>query len=136
MTQVTEMFSFRYNMLHFEAYSVFFFLSLLSFTALLYPGDKPHRRIRKRIAIPGPGLLSCHFADPPAPPENPDDDLDFDKVFYNNDGEPVMEIKHSFPKAEDVKPNVEMQNLPTGKALVRSKINSWLTFEDYVRLTR
>ncbi|XP_071817485.1 EF-hand calcium-binding domain-containing protein 12-like isoform X2 [Apostichopus japonicus] len=103
--------------------------------ALLYPGDKPHRRIRKRIAIPGPGLLSCHFADPPAPPENPDDDLDFDKVFYNDDGEPVMEIKHSFPKAEDVKPNVEMQNLPTGKALVRSKINSWLTFEDYVRLT-
>lgn len=86
--------------------------------------------------MPGPGLLSSHFADPPEPPEDPDADLDFEKVFYDENGEPIMEIKHSFPKAEDVKPNVELQNLPTGKAIIKSKINSWLTFEDYVRLTR
>ncbi|KAJ8047403.1 EF-hand calcium-binding domain-containing protein 12 [Holothuria leucospilota] len=108
---------------------------LLLERALLYPGDKPHRRIRSKISLPGPGLLSSHFAAPPEPPEDPDADLDFEKVFYDENGEPIMEIKHSFPKAEDVKPNIELQNLPTGKAMIKSKINSWLTFEDYVRLT-
>ena len=47
-----------------------------------------------------------------------------------------MEAKHAYPTKQEVSAEAELMNLSSGKAFVRRKVDCWMTFEDYDRLTR
>ncbi|XP_033647564.1 EF-hand calcium-binding domain-containing protein 12-like [Asterias rubens] len=103
--------------------------------ALLHPGDKPVSRIRTHIRQPGTYTLSEHFADPPVPREPPPKYHDPDKVVMSRSGELMMEAKHAYPTRHDVKAEAEMMSLSSGKAFVSRKVDCWMTFEEYDKLT-
>ncbi|XP_022101225.1 EF-hand calcium-binding domain-containing protein 12-like isoform X2 [Acanthaster planci] len=103
--------------------------------ALLHPGDKPISRISSRIRQPGTHTLSQHFADPPVPSEPPPKYHDPDKVVVSRSGELMMEAKHAYPQAHEVRAEAEMVSLSSGKAFVSRKVDCWMTFEEYDRLT-
>ncbi|XP_038047773.1 EF-hand calcium-binding domain-containing protein 12-like isoform X2 [Patiria miniata] len=104
--------------------------------ALLHPGDKPVHRISSHIRQPGTYTLSQHFADPPAPSEPPPKYHDPDKVVVTRSGELMMEAKHAYPQGHEVRAEPEMMALSSGKAFVSRKVDCWMTFEEYDRLTR
>ncbi|XP_033100475.1 EF-hand calcium-binding domain-containing protein 12-like isoform X2 [Anneissia japonica] len=102
--------------------------------ALLYPGDKPHRTIKLKSAPGNP--FSSNLADPPEPVKPPVKPVDPDKVRVSSTGEMLMEARHTYPFQDDVKREMQMMNLSSGKAFVSRKIDCWMTFEEYTYLTR
>ncbi|XP_041460330.1 LOW QUALITY PROTEIN: EF-hand calcium-binding domain-containing protein 12-like [Lytechinus variegatus] len=103
--------------------------------ALLHPGDKRVNQLKKRIRQPGTHTMSNRFAEPPKPPESPDEFHDMEKVVVTKSGEVLVDSKHVYPKKQDIWPKPEMQNLSSGKAFISRKIDCWMSFEEYERLT-
>ncbi|XP_001199549.3 EF-hand calcium-binding domain-containing protein 12 isoform X1 [Strongylocentrotus purpuratus] len=103
--------------------------------ALLHPGDKRVSHLKKRIRQPGTHTMSNRFAEPPKPPESPDEFHDMEKVVVTKSGEVLVDSRHVYPKKHNVWSKPEMQNLSSGKAFISRKIDCWMSFEEYDKLT-
>ncbi|XP_071491417.1 EF-hand calcium-binding domain-containing protein 12-like [Diadema antillarum] len=104
--------------------------------ALLHPGDKRVTQLKRRLRQPGTHTMSNKFAEPPKPPDSPVEYHDMEKVVVTKSGEVLVDSKHVYPKKQDVFPKPEMQNLSSGKAFISRKIDCWMSFEEYDKLTK
>ena len=107
------------------------------FPVLLYPADKPHTDIRRKIRPPDMvELLSSHFADPPKRPRTPIEVKHKDKVRRSKSGKLLIDTRHQYPTNASVAPYGFKMNLSTGRAVVKRKVDCWMTFEEYEALTK
>lgn len=104
---------------------------------LLYPSDKPHSDIRKKIRPPDMvELLSSHFADPPKRPRTPIEVKHKDKVRRSKSGKLLIDTRHQYPTNASIAPYGYKMNLSTGRAVIKRKVDCWMTFEEYESLTK
>ncbi|KAL4226312.1 EF-hand calcium binding domain 12 [Mactra antiquata] len=104
---------------------------------LLYPGEKPHGELQKRLRPPDSApLVSSHFADPPKRPRTPIEVKHRDKVQRSKSGKLLIDSRHRYPMMKNVMAEGAKQNLSTGRAVIRRQIDCWMTFEEYEKLTR
>ncbi|KAL5015165.1 hypothetical protein ScPMuIL_009435 [Solemya velum] len=102
---------------------------------LLYPDDRPYPAIAQKIRPPGMPLISAHFADPPKRPPTPIEVRHKDKVRRSKSGQLMIDSRHIYPQNSAIAPILTKANLSTGRAIVKRKVDCWMTFEDYNRLT-
>eukprot|EP00731_Ephydatia_muelleri_P001628 Em0001g1628a len=91
--------------------------------ALLWPSDHPASQCRDHMRQPGLDLLSAHFADPPleeAPQET--------RCLREGFGGAYLELRPR-SRARTYTP------LSTGRAKVEPRVDCWLTYEEFLRLT-
>lgn len=103
---------------------------------LLYPPDLPHSFINKQVKTPGAPLLSSHYADPPKRPRTPIEVKHKDRVRRSQSGRLLIDSRHRYPQGRSVAATGSRANLSTGKAIIRRKVDCWMSFEEYDRLTR
>lgn len=103
---------------------------------LLYPPDRPHHEIHRRVKTPADPLLSSHYAEPPKRPRTPIEVKHKDKVKRSKSGKLMIDSRHRYPAKSNVAATGTKENLSTGKAVIRRKVDCWMTFEEYERLTR
>ncbi|XP_022302015.2 EF-hand calcium-binding domain-containing protein 12-like [Crassostrea virginica] len=103
---------------------------------LLYPPDIPHSFINKQVKTPGAPLLSSHYADPPKRPRTPIEVKHKDRVRRSQSGRLLIDSRHRYPQGRSVAASGSRANLSTGKAIIRRKVDCWMSFEEYDRLTR
>lgn len=70
---------------------------LVSPSALLHPGDKRVSHLKKRIRQPGTHTMSNRFAEPPKPPESPDEFHDMEKVVVTKSGSSCISCISPWP---------------------------------------
>ncbi|XP_062585713.1 uncharacterized protein LOC134247355 [Saccostrea cucullata] len=102
---------------------------------LLYPPDIPHTFINKQVKTPGAPLLSSHYADPPKRPRTPIEVKHKDRVRRSQSGRLLIDSRHRYPQGRSVAPTGTRATLSTGKAIIRRKVDCWMSFEEYDRLT-
>ncbi|XP_013411229.1 uncharacterized protein LOC106174281 [Lingula anatina] len=103
---------------------------------LFHPPDKPHSLLKKKIRQPGVDLLvSSHYADPPKKPKTPMQIKHKDKMILSKTGQLLIDSRHMYPQHEKVAPAGHKINLSTGRAVVRRRVDCWMSFEEYDRLT-
>ena len=123
-------FSWCYTLWHFNMY-------IFHFPVLLYPPDKPHGDISKKIRPPDMvQLLSSHFADPPKRPKTPIEVKHKDKVRRSKSGKLLIDTRHQYLTGASIAPYGYKMNLSTGRAVIKRKVDCWMTFEEYERLTK
>lgn len=105
-------------------------------SVLLYPPDIPHSFINKQVKTPGAPLLSSHYADPPKRPRTPIEVKHKDRVRRSQSGRLLIDSRHRYPQGRSVAASGSRANLSTGKAIIRRKVDCWMSFEEYDRLTR
>ncbi|XP_045164216.2 EF-hand calcium-binding domain-containing protein 12-like [Mercenaria mercenaria] len=103
---------------------------------LLYPGDKAHSDLRKLRHPDSAPLVSSHFADPPKRPRTPIEVKHKDKVRRSKSGKLLIDSRHKYPMSKNVSADAYKQNLSTGRAVIRRRVDCWMTFEQYEKLTR
>lgn len=103
---------------------------------MLYPPDIPHSFINKQVKTPGAPLLSSHYADPPKRPRTPIEVKHKDRVRRSQSGRLLIDSRHRYPQGRSVAATGSRANLSTGKAIIRRKVDCWMSFEEYDRLTR
>ncbi|KAL3851719.1 hypothetical protein ACJMK2_015446 [Sinanodonta woodiana] len=105
---------------------------------LLYPADLQHEDLRKRGLRPPDAapLVSSHFADPPKRPKTPIEVKHKDKVRRSRSGRLLIDSRHKYPANQSIAPVGHRVNLSTGKAVIKRKVDCWMPFEEYERLTR
>ncbi|KAK3609529.1 hypothetical protein CHS0354_007330 [Potamilus streckersoni] len=105
---------------------------------LLYPPDIQHEDLRKRGLRPPEAapLVSSHFADPPKRPKTPIEVKHKDKVRRSRSGRLLIDSRHKYPANRSVAPVGHRVTLSTGKAVIKRKVDCWMPFEEYERLTR
>ena len=108
----------------------------LFISVLLYPPDIPHSFINKQVKTPGAPLLSSHYADPPKRPRTPIEVKHKDRVRRSQSGRLLIDSRHRYPQGRSVAASGSRANLSTGKAIIRRKVDCWMSFEEYDRLTR
>ncbi len=92
------------------------------YTALLTPPDKSREECLSQLRQAGLSLLSRHFADSPQEQTVPKQ-----KDAFEGFGRAYKEIRG--------KRKATYMRLPTGAARVNTKIDCWLTYEEYMKLT-
>ncbi|KAK3102250.1 hypothetical protein FSP39_009912 [Pinctada imbricata] len=102
---------------------------------LLYPPDKPHSAISHAVKTPGAPLLSSHYADPPKRPKTPIEVKHKDRVRRSKSGKLLIDSRHQYPQGRSVAATATKANLSTGRAFIRRKVDCWMTFEEYDKLT-
>ncbi len=90
--------------------------------ALLTPPDKPRQECLSQLRQAGLSLLSRHFADLPQ-----EQTIRKPRDAFEGFGRAYKEIRG--------KRKATYMRLPTGAARVNAKIDSWLTYEEYLKLT-
>ncbi|VDI41856.1 Hypothetical predicted protein [Mytilus galloprovincialis] len=103
---------------------------------LLYPPDRPHHEIHRNVKTPADPLLSSHYAEPKKRPRTPIEVKHKDKVKRSKSGKLMFDSRHRYPQKSNVASSGTKENLSTGRAVIRSKVDCWMTFEEYERLTR
>ncbi|XP_052779508.1 EF-hand calcium-binding domain-containing protein 12-like [Mya arenaria] len=103
---------------------------------LLYPPDKPHSGLRKVRHPDSAPLVSSHFADKAKRPRTPIEVKHKDKVRRSKSGKLMIDSRHKYPDSKRVYAEGYKQNLSTGRAVIRRRVDCWMTFEAYERLTR
>ena len=48
----------------------------------------------------------------------------------------MIDSRHRYPQKNNVAASGTRENLSTGRAVIRRKVDCWMTFEEYERLTR
>ncbi|XP_074644516.1 EF-hand calcium-binding domain-containing protein 12-like [Tubulanus polymorphus] len=101
--------------------------------ALLYPADQSYEDIvnKKMISVPGDQLLSCKFAQ--IKPRLPSPDHTYKR---SQSGKLLMDERKFYPAASLLDTAPTRVDLSTGKAYVSRKVDCWLTFEEYCKLTK
>ncbi|XP_060081393.1 EF-hand calcium-binding domain-containing protein 12-like [Ylistrum balloti] len=102
---------------------------------LLHPPDHPRVSIERRVKTPGAPLLSSHHADPPKRPRTPIEVKHKDKVRRSRSGKLLIDSRHKYPQRSTVAATGTKENLSTGKAVIRRRVDCWMTFEEYDKLT-
>lgn len=102
---------------------------------LLHPPDHPRVSIERRVKTPGAPLLSSHHADPPKRPRTPIEVKHKDKVRRSRSGKLLIDSRHKYPQRSSVAATGTKENLSTGKAVIRRRVDCWMTFEEYDKLT-
>ena len=103
---------------------------------LLFPPDKMHSQLKKSVRQPREELVSVHFADPPKRPKTPIEERKTESVKVSRTGRLLMDSRNAYPPRYQVAAVPHKMHLSTGKAVVRSRVDCWMTFEEYDRLTR
>lgn len=103
---------------------------------LLYPPDKPHSALKKLRHPDSAPLVSFHFADPPKRPRTPIEVKHKDKVRRSKSGKLLIDSRHKYPMNKSVAADGHKLNLSTGRAVIRRRVDCWMTFEEYERLTK
>ncbi|KAJ8301596.1 hypothetical protein KUTeg_020583, partial [Tegillarca granosa] len=103
---------------------------------LLYPAEKPETELKLKLRNPEEALFSRHFADPPPPPPLPIEVKQKHKIKRSESGRLLIDTRHVYPLKTNVAARCSKANLSTGRALIRRKVDCWMTFEEYEHLTR
>ena len=94
-------------------------------TALLLPADADHIG-KVSLRQPGLSLLSSHFADPPVTQEE------------EEERDPTEEYGwqyRKFKKFNGARRKAKLMKLSTGHERIKCKVDCWMTFDEYQRLT-
>ena len=103
---------------------------------LLFPPDVPHSEIKKIRPPEAAPLLTSHFADPPKRPRTPIEVKHKDKVRRSKSGKLLIDTRHQYPTNLSIAPHGYKMNLSTGRAVIRRRVDCWMTFEEYEQLTK
>lgn len=109
---------------------------VLFFSVLLYPAEKKVKELKSKLKKPEQALFSSHFADPPSPPPLPIEVKQKHKIKRSDSGRLLIDTRHVYPLRKNVAARCSKANLSTGRTLIRRKVDCWMTFEEYERLTR
>ena len=55
---------------------------------------------------------------------------------HEEDGHFLNGRAHEYPKAKSIKNRAEKMYLSSGKAYISTKLDTWMTFEDFEKLTK
>lgn len=103
---------------------------------LLYPPEKLHRDLKKIRHPDSAPLMSSNFFAPPNRSHTTAEVKHKDKVLRTRSGKLMMNTRHNYPTKKRVHAEGFKQNLSTGRAVIHRKVNCWMTFEEYEKLTK
>ncbi|XP_050412422.1 uncharacterized protein LOC126827227 [Patella vulgata] len=116
---------------------------------LLYPGDKPYDLLFNNISQPVDSQRQLNFKSSKPTTETAKSktitaqkstsheavEKEKVKATRSRSRDILVDRKASYLKTSQVGNNVTRETLSTGKALIKTKVDCWMTFEEYSRLT-